>query len=135
VRRLFKTPHQDGSWFRAELDSSQNQTNKNERTIMKIRDISLLATGAIISVALIALTFTLFNPPKAQAQAASGAGTPGAGAMIVTVAPFSTNTPPNSGVITINDSSTKKVTVVTYSGSTVNPPTIRLSSPASFTYQ
>src|ERR1700719_2584442 len=103
---------------------------------MKVRDISLMATGAIISVALIALTFTLCNPPRAQAQAASGAGTPGAGAMIVTVAPFSTNTPPNSGVITINDSSTKKVTVVTYSGtSTVNPPTVRLSSPASFTYQ
>jgi hypothetical protein len=91
-----------------------------------------MATGAIISVALIALIFTLFNPPKAQAAvAASGAGTPGAGAMIVTT---TDNTPVGlvNGVITINDSITKKVTVVAYSCAGAS---IALSSPHSFTYQ
>ena len=97
---------------------------------MKVRDISLMATGAIISVALIALTFTLFNPPRAQAQAASGSGTPGAGAMIVTVMP---TTSAGNGVITINDSTTKKVTVVSYQ-TELSPPRILLSSAASFTY-
>jgi len=91
------------------------------------------------------LTFTFFNPPKAQAQviaggAASGSGTPGAGAMIVTQAAVGSNASNvfsfPAGVITINDSSTKKVTVVIYSGNvSVNPPTVRLSVPASFTYQ
>jgi hypothetical protein len=102
---------------------------------MKVRDISLIATGAIISVALIALTFTLFNPPKAQAQAATGCGTPGVGALIVTAGPLNGGgTPSNGGVITINNSTTKTVTVVSYSGSVFGP-TIALSPPASFTYQ
>ena len=104
---------------------------------MKVRDISLVATAAIISVALIALIFTLFNPPNVQANvAASCSGTPGAGAMIVTA---SDNNGPNAGngVITINDSTTKKVTVVSYLFATgsINGPTVTLSSAHSFTYQ
>lgn len=96
-----------------------------------------MATGAIILVAVIALGFTLFNPTKAQAQAAAAA-TPGATTMVVTIAPGGTA---DIGIITINDPIGRKATVVSYLGEYTNNAaytapgsTIALSSPASFSY-
>ena len=100
---------------------------------MKVRDINLIATGAIISVALIALTFILSNPPKAQAQAATGCGTPGVGSMSVTMGPQNLNGSEGAGTITINNSTTKTVTVVGFVYGI--GPSLTLSKPASFTYQ
>ncbi|HEY4283746.1 MAG TPA: hypothetical protein VGM62_11845, partial [Chthoniobacterales bacterium] len=89
-----------------------------------------------ISVALIALTFTLFDPPKAQAQAATGCGTPGIGSMIVTMGPQNTSGTADGGTITINNSTTQTVTVVGFVyGTTGLAGVIHLSTPATFTYQ
>ena len=104
---------------------------------MKIRDLSLMATGAIISIAVIACAFTLGNPPKALAQAA--AAVPGATAMaITTYTPVYNGTEYfiGGGVITINDPNTRKVTVVAYQSSVTNgaAPFIKLSPTNTFTY-
>jgi hypothetical protein len=100
---------------------------------MKVRDISLVATGAIFSVALIALTFTVASPPKAQAQTAAA---PGVNAMTVANIPQNANgTSGNQGMIAINDSINRKVTVVSYfySGSAAGSTAI-VSTPVSYTY-
>jgi hypothetical protein len=114
---------------------------------MKARDLCLMAAGATLSVAVIVLASALVNPPKAQAQAAAAA--PGATAITVTANPapytLSASTAAGvqveGGVITINDSANRKVTVVAYSatvgnsyGMSVSPPTITLSTSAAFTY-
>jgi len=87
---------------------------------MKVRDISLMATGAIASVAVIVFASTFFNPPKAQAQGAAAA--PGAAAIGITANPAlgglgSTSLPgviTCGGVITIHDSASRTVKVVAY---------------------
>jgi len=117
---------------------------------MKVRDISLMATGAIISIAAIALAYTLLHPTKAQAQAAAAA--PGAVAVTVTSNPQSiTSTTTNQtsgtalltqgGLITVHDSANRKVTVVAYQASCYSigsgptfAPVINLSTNSSFTY-
>ena len=97
---------------------------------MKVRDISLMASGAIISVAVIALAFALVNPPKAQAQSAAAA--PGATTMIVQNNSGTTC----EGLITINDPIGRKVTAVSYQTSftTFGSPQIFLSPTNSFAY-
>ncbi len=114
---------------------------------MKVRDISLVAAGAVISVAAIALASALFNPPKAQAQGAAAA--PGAVAIAVTANPALASINAGSqagvaacgGVITIHDSANRTVKVVAYvntinnnAGTTLTAPTILLSTNASITY-
>jgi hypothetical protein len=106
---------------------------KRKDLIMKIRDISLVAAGTIISVVLIVLVFTFTTPPKAQAQAAAAGG--GTTVMTVTNGPQNNiGTGGNAGIITINDSSLKRVTVVSYAWSTSPSTTVHLSPPASFSY-
>ena len=114
---------------------------------MKVRDISLMAAGAIVSVAAITLASAFFNPPKAQAQGAAVA--PGAVAIGVTANPAvgtlnsgsQAGVTPCGGVITIHDSASRTVKVVAYVntvnnnlGTALTPPTILLSTNASFTY-
>jgi hypothetical protein len=93
---------------------------------MKIRDISLMATGAAVTVAVIVVATTILYTPKAQAQAAASA--PGAIPMIVTVPTG------NYGLITVNDPIGRKVTVVSYNFGNSGVPTCSLSSPSSFSY-
>jgi len=111
---------------------------------MKVRDISLMATGAIIAIAVLVFASTVLNPPKAQAQAAAAAQ--GAAAITVTASPAalqnsSASVQSEGGLITINDFASRKVTVVAYesicnnfgAGSTGSP-IILLSTNASFSY-
>ena len=114
---------------------------------MKVRDISLMAAGAIVSVAAITLASAFFNPPRAQAQGVAVA--PGAVAIGVTANPAIAALNAGSqagvatcgGVITIHDSASRTVKVVAYvntinnnSGTALTVPTILLSTNASFTY-
>jgi len=108
---------------------------------MKVRDISLMAAGAIITVAAFALAFTLINPPKAQAQASSAAPAPGGVSMIVSSGNGMASGGGNEtqgGTIVLEDSVNRKVTVVAYTFDTFNaagtPPTLYLSTNATFTY-
>jgi hypothetical protein len=89
------------------------------------------------------LTTVFFNPPKAQAQAAATAPAPGGVSMVVTAGNNAGNTTSSvgqiqGGVITMQDSVNRKVTVVAYSYVIVNSattaPTILLSPSASFSY-
>ncbi len=105
---------------------------------MKVRDISLMITGAIITIAVIVSVSTFFNPTKAQAQAIAAA--PGAVATIVSAyAQGFTGSSyfQGGGIITVNDPNTRKVTIVAYQSSvtaTNGVPTFTLSSTNSFTY-
>lgn len=114
---------------------------------MKVRDISLMAAGATLVVAAIALTSAFFGPPEARAQGAAVA--PGAVAIGVTANPavgtLNAGTQAGvttcGGVITVHDSASRTVKVVAYvntinnnAGTTLTPPTILLSTNASFTY-
>lgn len=110
---------------------------------MKIRDISLMATGAIISVAVIVFASTFFNPTKSQAQGAGSIQSPGGVSMIVTAGTQPCSGGGNicqGGVITLQDSVTRKVTIVSYSyniwssSTSATTPNILLSTNASFTY-
>ncbi|MCX6896260.1 MAG: hypothetical protein NTZ16_12340 [Verrucomicrobia bacterium] len=105
---------------------------------MKVRDISLMATGAIISVAAILLASTLFNPTKAQAQAAAAAPSTTAITITALATGFTGSTYFNGGgVITINDYNNRKVTIVGYQSSVSaigGIPVVTLSTNSSFTY-
>ena len=104
-----------------------------------------MATGATIAVAVIVLAPTLLSPPKAEAQSASA---PGGVSMVVSpCAATSSGGGANAGggIITMQDSVNRKVTVVCYSceiisalienGSTnTSRPIILLSTNATFTY-
>ncbi len=114
---------------------------------MKVRDISLMTTGAIVTVAVIVFASTLLGPRKVQAQGAAAA--PGAVAIMITANPqvdaLNLQSPAGvvagGGVITVHDSAARTVKVVAYfntinnsAGTALSVPTIRLSTPTSFTY-
>ena len=109
---------------------------------MKVRPISLMAAGAIVSIAVIVSVSTLFHPPNAQAQASSAA--PAAGGVSVIVSPGSSESATASyitqgGTIVLHDSVNRKVTVVAFCNRIANdpenhPPSIVLSTNAFFTY-
>jgi len=106
---------------------------------MKVRDLCLIVTGATITVVVIALAAGFFNPTKAQAQAAAAA--PGVTALTLsTYGPVlvSASVQTGGGLITINDSVNRKVTIVAYESTIVTggttTPIVTLSTPNSFTY-
>jgi hypothetical protein len=110
---------------------------------MKVRDICLMAGGATVTLATVLLASTLVNPPKAQAQASSAIPAAGGVSMIVSSGNLTVSGGGNGGqggTIVLQDSVTRKVTVVAYSyniwsaNSVATPPIILLSTNASFTY-
>ncbi len=102
---------------------------------MKIRDVSMIITGAVGAIVVGLFLSTYFN--KAEAQSAGAAGTPGANPVIVTSA--STGNGANAGVIVVNNPATKTITAVSYeftwvsSGTSTNT-MLGLSQKQTFTY-
>jgi hypothetical protein len=118
---------------------------------MKTRDICLVASGAIAAIAVIVFVPVLMSTPKAYASAAAA---PGANSVVVTAAPVAAGggaavigVQSTIGLITINDSANRRITVVGYVYNAANSlvaaapgplplPTINLvlSTNQSFTY-
>jgi hypothetical protein len=80
---------------------------------MKIRDISLVAFGAITAVSVMLAASVIFYTPRSQAQASSAAPAPGGVSMIISQG---NNAGANvqGGTIALQDSVNRKVTVVPY---------------------
>jgi hypothetical protein len=107
---------------------------------MKIRDISLVAFGAIAAVSVMVAASVIFYTPKAQAQASSAAPAPGGVSMIVSPG----NTAAGSagsiqgGTIVLQDSVNRKVTIAPYafniSSSTITPPSILVGAISTISY-
>ena len=102
---------------------------------MKIRDVSLMVTGAVGAIVVGLFLSTYFN--KAEAQSAGAAGTPGASPVIVTSA--STGNGANAGIIVVNNTASNRITAVSYqftwvsSGTSTNT-MLGLSQKQTFTY-
>ena len=109
---------------------------------MNGRTLCLVATGVVVSVAVVVLAITVFNPTKAQAQASSAAPAAGGVSMIVSPGNHVSQTAgyaSQGGTIVMHDSVNRKVTVVAYLNRITNdpdihPPSIVLSTNAFFTY-
>jgi hypothetical protein len=104
---------------------------------MKTRDLCLMATGAIIAVAVIVAALTVFNPTRAQAQGAAAAPAAGGVSMIVSAGNGTGVSTIQGGTIVLQDSVNRKVTVAAYTYQITTPPTaptLVLSTNASFTY-
>jgi hypothetical protein len=109
---------------------------------MKLREISLLAIGAVAAVAVMAGASIFLYTPKAQAQASSAAPAPGGVSLIVSSGANSIASGAASqyqgGTIVVQDSVNRKVTVYAYSYNFLangTAPAILVSpSPSSFTY-
>ena len=83
---------------------------------MKIREISLVAFGAITAVSVIAAASVIFYTPKTQAQASSAAPAPGGVSMIVSPASLGTGSSGNvqGGTIITQDSINRVIKVAPY---------------------
>jgi len=102
---------------------------------MKIRDISLMATGAIVAVAVIAGAAAILYTPKAQAQGASAAPAPAGVSMIVSGGNnIYNNITSQNGTIVLQDTINRKVTVVGYGVGGSSGSSLSISAPQSFTY-
>jgi hypothetical protein len=111
---------------------------------MKFKNLCLMATGATIAVAAMLIASAIVNPTRARAQAAAAAPAPGGVSMVVSAGNTSVSGGGNAGqggIIAMQDSVSRKVTVVSYymniwsaSSGTVTPPIIALSTNASFSY-
>jgi hypothetical protein len=98
---------------------------------MKVRDINLMATGAIVTIAVIVGTTTNLYTPKAQAQAAAPA--PAGVSMIVSGGnAIYDNSTSQCGTIVLQDTVNRKVTVVAYDADYVGG--LSLSAPQSYGY-
>ena len=80
---------------------------------MQVKDISLMAIGAMAAVTVMAISSAFFYTPKAQAQASSAAPAPGGVSMIVSPGNLAG---PNvqGGTIALQDSVNRKVTIAPY---------------------
>ena len=108
---------------------------------MKLRDLSLIAIGALAAAALTAAVSAFVYTPRAQAQGSAAAPAPGGVSMIITEGSASIGnsaTYVQGGTIVMQDSVNRKVTVYAFEHSfnqnTANPPIIQLSTNTSFTY-
>ena len=81
---------------------------------MKIRDISLVAFGAITAVSVMLAASVIFYTPGAHGQASSAAPAPGGVSMIVSPGNTASGAV-QGGTIALQDSVNRLVTVVPYS--------------------
>ena len=106
---------------------------------MKARDMSIMAIGAAIAIAMVLLIQSFTSPTSVQAQTTSSIQ------MTVTTSPSggtASYTPSSYGIITINDPVGRKVTAVSYNfsygvyapGTGPQGTGLALSTPQSFTY-
>jgi len=119
---------------------NNQQTKQRKEQFMKIRDISLVAFGAIAAVSVMVAASVIFYTPRAQAQASSAAPAPGGVSLIVSPG----NTAAGSagsiqgGTIVLQDSVNRKVTIAPYafniSSSTVTPPSILVGAISTINY-
>jgi hypothetical protein len=104
---------------------------------MKIRDISLVAFGAITAVCVMVTASVIFYTPKSQAQASSAAPAPGGVSMVISQGNLAGGTV-QGGTIALQDSVNRKVTIAPFayniSSSTITAPTILVGSPSTLTY-
>jgi hypothetical protein len=110
---MLKTIQPDPISKRILPDQTTKQTKQQKEQFMKIRDISLVAFGAITAVCVMVTASVIFYTPRSQAQASSAASAPGGVSMIITqgnVAGASVQ----GGTIALQDSVNRKVTVVPY---------------------
>ena len=103
---------------------------------MKIRDVSLMVTGAVGAIVIGLFLSTYFN--KAEAQSAGAAGTPGVNPVIVTSA-SGAGGGANAGIIVVNDPANKTITAVSYeftytTGGANTNTMLGLSKKQTFTY-
>jgi hypothetical protein len=102
---------------RAQFSTSTKQQTKTKRQkekSMKIRDISLVAFGAIAAVSVMLAASVIFYTPRSQAQASSAAPAPGGVSMIVSPGNIA-GAGAQGGTIALQDSVNRLVTVVPYS--------------------
>ncbi|HXC98606.1 MAG TPA: hypothetical protein VN048_04635 [Verrucomicrobiae bacterium] len=104
---------------------------------MKIRDISLMAFGAITAVSVMLAASVIFYTPRSQAQASSAAPAPGGVSMIISQG-NNTGASVQGGTIALQDSVNRKVTVVPYAFFTPSVagtvPSILLGAPSTVGY-
>ena len=104
---------------------------------MKIRDISLVAFGAITAVSVMVTASVIFYTPRSQAQASSAAPAPGGVSMIISQGNASSGTV-QGGMIALQDSVKRQVTVAPYafaiSSSTITPPSILVGTISTISY-
>ncbi len=104
---------------------------------MKMRDISLVAFGAIAAVSVMAAASVIFYTPRAQAQASSSAPAPGGVSMIITQG-NNTAGGVQGGTIALQDSVNRKVTIAPYafniSSSTITLPSLLVGAISTISY-
>jgi hypothetical protein len=104
---------------------------------MKMRDISLVAFGAITAVSVMVTASVIFYTPRSQAQASSAAPAPGGVSMIISPGNTASGTV-QGGTIALQDSVNRLVTIVPYafaiSSSSLTPPSILVGAKSTVSY-